>query len=151
MHAFRSLGRAFCRLPLVSKAAPLVPRGSHAPSHLSALQRNRVAVPSYRVLQQTARYAAGERMKRVGMIPDTDNYVFRRFSLSSAMFSGASSAEVSHILEQRILGFVDKTELEETGRVLSIGDGIARVYGLKNIQAEEMVEFSSGLKARWLP
>merc|ERR1712212_124930 len=36
--------------------------------------------------------------------------------------------------------------LEEAGRVLSIGDGIARVYGLKNIQAEEMVEFSSGLK-----
>lgn len=36
--------------------------------------------------------------------------------------------------------------MEETGRVLSIGDGIARVYGLKNIQAEEMVEFSSGLK-----
>lgn len=39
-----------------------------------------------------------------------------------------------------------KIDLEETGRVLSIGDGIARVYGLKNIQAEEMVEFSSGLK-----
>lgn len=37
-------------------------------------------------------------------------------------------------------------DLEETGRVLSIGDGIARVYGLNNIQAEEMVEFSSGLK-----
>ena len=45
---------------------------------------------------------------------------------------------------------MDKTELEETGRVLSIGDGIARVYGLKNIQAEEMVEFSSGLKASCL-
>ena len=44
------------------------------------------------------------------------------------------------------MGFTDKIELEETGRVLSIGDGIARVYGLKNIQAEEMVEFSSGLK-----
>ena len=57
-----------------------------------------------------------------------------------------SSAEVSSIIEQRILGYEDKTELEETGRVLSIGDGIARVYGLKNIQAEEMVEFSSGLK-----
>ncbi len=38
--------------------------------------------------------------------------------------------------------------MEETGRVLSIGDGIARVYGLKNIQAEEMVEFSSGLKVK---
>ena len=36
--------------------------------------------------------------------------------------------------------------LEEAGRVLSVGDGIARVYGLKNCQAEEMVEFSSGLK-----
>lgn len=53
---------------------------------------------------------------------------------------------MSSILEQRILGLSDKVELEETGRVLSIGDGIARVYGLNNIQAEEMVEFSSGLK-----
>jgi len=58
----------------------------------------------------------------------------------------ASSPEVSQILEERILGHSSKVDLEETGRVLSIGDGIARVYGLKNIQAEEMVEFSSGLK-----
>ncbi|KAK4296678.1 hypothetical protein Pmani_030845 [Petrolisthes manimaculis] len=57
-----------------------------------------------------------------------------------------ASAEVSTILEERILGAAPKANLEETGRVLSIGDGIARVYGLKNIQAEEMVEFSSGLK-----
>ena len=49
-------------------------------------------------------------------------------------------------MEERILGSAPKANLEETGRVLSIGDGIARVYGLKNIQAEEMVEFSSGLK-----
>lgn len=56
------------------------------------------------------------------------------------------TAEVSAILEERILGQTSQTNLEETGRVLSIGDGIARVYGLKNIQAEEMVEFSSGLK-----
>ncbi len=56
------------------------------------------------------------------------------------------SAEVSSILEDRILGHSTQANLEETGRVLSIGDGIARVYGLKNIQAEEMVEFSSGLK-----
>jgi F-type H+-transporting ATPase subunit alpha len=56
------------------------------------------------------------------------------------------SAEISAILEERILGAAPKSDLEETGRVLSIGDGIARVYGLKNIQAEEMVEFSSGLK-----
>merc|ERR1711994_449908 len=57
-----------------------------------------------------------------------------------------ASAEVSSILEERILESAPKSNLEEPGRVLSIGDGIARVYGLKNIQAEEMVEFSSGLK-----
>lgn len=56
------------------------------------------------------------------------------------------SAEISSILEERILGQSVAANLDETGRVLSIGDGIARVYGLKNIQAEEMVEFSSGLK-----
>lgn len=57
-----------------------------------------------------------------------------------------SGSEISSILEERILGAQMKVDLEETGRVLSIGDGIARVYGLKNIQADEMVEFSSGLK-----
>ncbi|XP_002736205.1 ATP synthase F(1) complex subunit alpha, mitochondrial [Saccoglossus kowalevskii] len=56
------------------------------------------------------------------------------------------SAEVSSVLEERILGASTKADLEETGRVMSIGDGIARVYGLKNCQAEEMVEFSSGIK-----
>ena len=65
---------------------------------------------------------------------------------STTSASGASGAEISSILEERILGSAPKANLEETGRVLSIGDGIARVYGLKNIQAEEMVEFSSGLK-----
>ncbi|KAL8591256.1 ATP synthase subunit alpha, mitochondrial [Nucella lapillus] len=60
--------------------------------------------------------------------------------------AAAGGAEVSSILEDRILGQAPQANLEETGRVLSIGDGIARVYGLKNIQAEEMVEFSSGLK-----
>jgi F-type H+-transporting ATPase subunit alpha len=44
------------------------------------------------------------------------------------------------------VSLLKQADLEETGRVLSIGDGIARVYGLKNIQADEMVEFSSGLK-----
>lgn len=58
----------------------------------------------------------------------------------------AGAPEFSSILEERILGQAVQTNLEETGRVLSIGDGIARVYGLKNIQADEMVEFSSGLK-----
>jgi len=70
----------------------------------------------------------------------------KKLSTSSMANAGAASAEVSSILEERILGAAPKSNLDETGRVLSIGDGIARVYGLKNIQAEEMVEFSSGLK-----
>jgi len=71
----------------------------------------------------------------------------RKLSTSSQQNAAkASSGEISSILEDRILGAAPAANLEETGRVLSIGDGIARVYGLKNIQAEEMVEFSSGLK-----
>jgi F-type H+-transporting ATPase subunit alpha len=71
----------------------------------------------------------------------------RPMSTSSTRFAAAQTTpEVSSILEQKILGHQSKQDLEETGRVLTIGDGIARVYGLRNIQAEEMVEFSSGLK-----
>ena len=70
----------------------------------------------------------------------------RKFTTTQRSLAAGGSAEVSSILEDRILGHAAGAELEETGRVLSIGDGIARVYGLKNIQAEEMVEFSSGLK-----
>jgi len=70
----------------------------------------------------------------------------RNLQTSQTSYAAAGGAEVSSILEDRILGQAPQANLEETGRVLSIGDGIARVYGLKNIQAEEMVEFSSGLK-----
>merc|ERR1719272_2167653 len=70
----------------------------------------------------------------------------RQLSASTAAKAGAGQAEVSSILEERILKATSSAELEETGRVLSVGDGIARVYGLANVQAEEMVEFSSGLQ-----
>jgi len=71
----------------------------------------------------------------------------RKLSTTSQQSAAkAASGEISSILEDRILGAAPTANLEETGRVLSIGDGIARVYGLNNIQAEEMVEFSSGLK-----
>jgi len=69
----------------------------------------------------------------------------RNFSTSNITKAGGAP-EISTILEEKILGHKASQDLEETGRVLSIGDGIARVYGLKNCQAEEMVEFSSGLK-----
>ncbi|CCJ28254.1 unnamed protein product, partial [Pneumocystis jirovecii] len=58
----------------------------------------------------------------------------------------ALPTEVSSILEERIRGLSTEANLSETGRVLSVGDGIARVYGLNNVQAEELVEFASGIK-----
>jgi len=69
----------------------------------------------------------------------------RHISTTSPHLAGGAP-EIASILEEKILGQKTNQDLEETGRVLSIGDGIARVYGLKNCQAEEMVEFSSGLK-----
>merc|ERR1712002_922058 len=65
---------------------------------------------------------------------------------TSAINNKAGAAEVASLLEDRILGAGSSGDLEETGQVLAIGDGIARVHGLRNIQAEEMVEFSSGVK-----
>jgi len=58
----------------------------------------------------------------------------------------ASPTEVSSILEKRIRGVQEESGLAETGRVLSVGDGIARVHGMANVQAEELVEFASGVK-----
>uniref|UniRef100_A0A673UJB7 ATPase F1/V1/A1 complex alpha/beta subunit N-terminal domain-containing protein n=1 Tax=Suricata suricatta TaxID=37032 RepID=A0A673UJB7_SURSU len=69
----------------------------------------------------------------------------RNLHASNTCLQKTSTAEVSSILEKCILGADTFVDLEETGRVLSIGDGIARVHGLRNVQAEEMVEFSSGL------
>uniref|UniRef100_H2NW96 ATP synthase subunit alpha n=1 Tax=Pongo abelii TaxID=9601 RepID=H2NW96_PONAB len=70
----------------------------------------------------------------------------RNFHASNTHLQKTGNGEMSSILEERILGADTSVDLEETGRVLSIGDGIARVHGLRNVQAEEMVEFSSGLK-----
>jgi len=55
-------------------------------------------------------------------------------------------SEVTKILKEQIKKFGEKTEVSEVGQVLSVGDGIARVYGLDNVQAGEMVEFSGGIK-----
>ena len=55
-------------------------------------------------------------------------------------------SEISSILKQQIAGFGTSAEIAEVGQVLSVGDGVARVYGLDNVRAGEMVEFQSGVK-----
>jgi len=56
------------------------------------------------------------------------------------------AAEISAILKEQIKNFGQEAEVSEVGQVLSVGDGIAHVYGLDNVQSGEMVEFESGVK-----
>ena len=59
---------------------------------------------------------------------------------------GIQAAEISAILKEQIKSFGQDVEVAELGRVLSVGDGIARVHGLDNVQAGEMVEFPGGVR-----
>src|SRR3546814_9698460 len=56
------------------------------------------------------------------------------------------AAEISAILRDQIENFGNEADVAEVGRVLSVGDGVARIYGLDNVQAGEMVEFPGGVK-----
>ncbi|MEC8029916.1 MAG: F0F1 ATP synthase subunit alpha [Pseudomonadota bacterium] len=56
------------------------------------------------------------------------------------------ASEITSILKQQIKDFESKSEVSEIGQVLSVGDGIARIYGLDNVQAGEMVEFPGGIR-----
>ena len=56
-------------------------------------------------------------------------------------------AEVSAILKEQLANFNSETSLEEVGTVLQIGDGIARIYGMSNVQSGELIEFENGLRA----
>ncbi|GMM32724.1 F1F0 ATP synthase subunit alpha [Saccharomycopsis crataegensis] len=86
-------------------------------------------------------------------VANTSRVALNRVARPAMMVAGrrfasakAQPTEVSSILEERIRGVSEESNLNETGRVLSVGDGIARVFGLNHIQAEELVEFSSGVK-----
>ena len=56
------------------------------------------------------------------------------------------AAEISNILKKQIKGFGTEAKVSDVGQVLSVGDGIARIYGLDNVGAGEMVEFPGGIK-----
>jgi F-type H+/Na+-transporting ATPase subunit alpha len=60
------------------------------------------------------------------------------------------AAEISAILKEQIKNFGQEAEVSEVGQVLSVGDGIARAYGLDNVQAGEMVEFENGVRGMTL-
>ncbi|WP_028967073.1 F0F1 ATP synthase subunit alpha [Sphingomonas phyllosphaerae] len=56
------------------------------------------------------------------------------------------AAEISRVIKDQIANFGTEAQVSETGQVLSVGDGIARIYGLDNVQAGEMVEFANGVQ-----
>jgi F-type H+-transporting ATPase subunit alpha len=90
------------------------------------------------------------------MLKNINQYVFKNrnlMKLSGKFFRSTnqlkkklSVSEAIAVLEQRISGISQINDLKEFGTVISIGDGIARVFGLLKVQAGEMVEFSSGVK-----
>ncbi|KAK6342823.1 Alpha subunit of the F1 sector of mitochondrial F1F0 ATP synthase [Orbilia javanica] len=100
------------------------------------------------VLRQSSRAVAGA--LATGRVAATRNAVPLVANQVRTLADKASPTEVSSILEQRIRGVSETASLAETGRVLSVGDGIARVHGLANVQAEELVEFASGVKGMCL-
>ena len=59
---------------------------------------------------------------------------------------GIRAAEISKVIRDQIASFGNEAQVSEVGQVLSVGDGIARIHGLDNVQAGEMVEFSNGIK-----
>ncbi|KAF6005364.1 hypothetical protein CCYA_CCYA01G0165 [Cyanidiococcus yangmingshanensis] len=113
---------------------------------------NRVLTPCTRVLTSSSGLLFRHRFAVGGAL-----WVFagrdpRRRSLhglratATARRAALSAAELSAILEEKISGVEEPFNVSEVGRVLTIGDGIARVYGLNNVKAGEMVEFADGTK-----
>ncbi|KAI1277077.1 P-loop containing nucleoside triphosphate hydrolase protein [Xylaria sp. FL0933] len=98
-------------------------------------------------LRQSSRAVSA--LSASGRVAATRNAAPAAMSIQARSYAAdakASPTEVSSILEQRIRGVAEESNLAETGRVLSVGDGIARVHGMANVQAEELVEFASGVK-----
>eukprot|EP00923_Selenidium_pygospionis_P027298 GHVN01049046.1.p1 GENE.GHVN01049046.1~~GHVN01049046.1.p1 ORF type:complete len:512 (+),score=63.35 GHVN01049046.1:66-1601(+) len=63
-----------------------------------------------------------------------------------ALATKISPSEISKLLQERVAGWKEQVDVDEVGRVLSVGDGIARVYGLRSVKAGEMVQFQSGVR-----
>ena len=61
------------------------------------------------------------------------------------MSENINSSEVSKVLLEQLQGIENNAEFEETGTVLTVSDGVARIYGLRNAEADELLEFPNGI------
>lgn len=98
-------------------------------------------------LSRLARVGVRQTRRAASVLSATSRHATRSLHTSTpAAGAKVSPAELTKILSERIANFSDAADVEEVGRVLSVGDGIARVYGLKNVKAGEMVQFAGGMK-----
>jgi len=99
---------------------------------------------SLSVLSSALRRTAPKGAARVAAVAGARQ--FRTTASVESKKGQPTASELSSIIESKIADFGGKVQLEEIGKVLAIGDGIARVHGLQKVQAGEMVEFDSGLR-----
>lgn len=145
--------REFCKLPLSFSAVcsgscrAFLYVGTSLRSYSSGLIRNRIVAvfcDSFIPIVYRRRPIIVPRV--MAITSSNMNFIYRNTSFYSSFTSKISPAEMSKLLEQRIAGWSAQKSVDEVGRVLSVGDGIARIYGLKNVRAGEMVEFASGIR-----
>jgi len=86
------------------------------------------------------------RALRTSAVPASRSAVRAIHTTAARQAAKMSPAELTKILQNRVENFQDLQKVDEVGRVLSVGDGIARIYGLRNVKAGEMVEFRDGTK-----
>lgn len=104
------------------------------------------------VLSRALRQMSRRQLPRLNALkalnPSLFPAAFQALNVQKKAFAAkVSPAELTQILTERVKNFKsDAADIEEVGRVLNVGDGIARVYGLRNVKAGEMVQFSSGVK-----
>ena len=124
----------------------------------AARRSRRAAAPRGRAARDRRRHSRRSRpawaasIVKIGsrMVDASLNSQLQRLQLAMKAGSRAKmeirAAEISAILKQQIADFGSEADVAEVGQVLSVGDGIARIYGLDKVQAGEMVEFPNGMK-----
>ncbi|CAL6410204.1 unnamed protein product [Bathycoccus prasinos] len=106
----------------------------------------RISVQAARAVVQASNAGGGSSSSSLNALRHSNKIgsSFPQHQQKAAM--AMSAVELSSLLEQRISNHYTDLNIDEIGRVLSVGDGIARVYGLNKIQSGEMVEFASGVR-----
>jgi proton translocating ATP synthase F1 alpha subunit len=106
----------------------------------------RISVQAARAVVQASNVSSSSTSSLNNALRHSNKIGLNSFPQQQKAAMAMSAVELSSLLEQRISNHYTDLNIDEIGRVLSVGDGIARVYGLNKIQSGEMVEFASGVR-----